>query len=48
MVSVGIGADPLSDEAMGAVRHLRSQIIPAAFAGEDAKVFVGGATKAST
>ena len=44
VVSVGIGADPLSDEAKGAVRDLRSQIIPAAFAGEDGNVFVGGAT----
>jgi RND superfamily putative drug exporter len=44
VVSVGIGADPLSDPAMAAVRDLRSEIIPAAFAGEDGNVFVGGAT----
>jgi uncharacterized membrane protein YdfJ with MMPL/SSD domain len=42
VVSVGIGADSLSDQAMGAVRDLRSEIIPAAFAGEDGDVFVGG------
>jgi uncharacterized membrane protein YdfJ with MMPL/SSD domain len=44
VVSVGVGADPLSDQAMGAARDLRSRIIPAAFAGEDGNVFVGGAT----
>ena len=44
VVSVGIGADPLSDQSMGAVRDLRSEIIPAAFAGEDGNVFVGGTT----
>ncbi len=44
VASVGIGADPLSDQAMGAVRDLRSQIIPAAFAGVDANVVVGGTT----
>jgi RND superfamily putative drug exporter len=44
VVSVGIGADPLSDEAMAAVRDLRSQLIPAAFAGQDGDVVVGGTT----
>src|SRR5262245_26186614 len=44
VVSVGIGADPLSDRAMGAVRDLRSDIIPAAFRGQDGNVFVGGNT----
>jgi uncharacterized membrane protein YdfJ with MMPL/SSD domain len=44
VVSVGIGADPLSDEAMAAVRDLRGQLVPAAFAGEDGNVVVGGAT----
>jgi uncharacterized membrane protein YdfJ with MMPL/SSD domain len=44
LASVGVGADPLSDEAMGAVRDLRSRIIPAAFAGEDGNVVVGGTT----
>ena len=44
VMSVGIGADTLSDEAIAAVRDLRSRIIPAAFAGGDANVFVGGTT----
>jgi uncharacterized membrane protein YdfJ with MMPL/SSD domain len=42
--SVGIGADPLSDQAMEAVQDLRSQIIPATFARVDATVVVGGTT----
>jgi uncharacterized membrane protein YdfJ with MMPL/SSD domain len=44
VVTVGVGPDSLSDRAMGAVRDLRSEIIPAAFAGADATVLVGGNT----
>ena len=41
---IGIGPDTLSDRAVGAVRDLRSDIVPAAFAGVNANVFVGGTT----
>ncbi len=44
IVSIGIGPDTLSDRAVGAVRDLRSDIVPAAFAGVNANVFVGGTT----
>ena len=44
VASVGIGADTLSDEAVRAVRDLRSDLVPAAFAGVDADVVVGGIT----
>jgi uncharacterized membrane protein YdfJ with MMPL/SSD domain len=44
IVSVGIGPDTLSDRAVGTVRDLRSDVVPAAFAGVQADVFVGGPT----
>jgi RND superfamily putative drug exporter len=44
VVSIGIGADTLSDQAVSGVRDLRSDIVPAAFAGVDANVVVGGTT----
>jgi uncharacterized membrane protein YdfJ with MMPL/SSD domain len=44
VANVGIGADTLSDQAVKAVRDLRSQIIPSAFGDVNANVFVGGDT----
>jgi uncharacterized membrane protein YdfJ with MMPL/SSD domain len=44
LVSVSVSADPLSDEAVDAVKRLRSEIVPAAFAGTNAEVLVGGTT----
>lgn len=42
VLSVSVGADADSHEAVEAVRDLRGEIIPEAFAGVDAEVFVGG------
>src|SRR5262245_35849709 len=44
VASVGVGADSLSDQAVRAVRDLRSQVIPTAFRDVSADVFVGGDT----
>jgi RND superfamily putative drug exporter len=44
LVSVPVNGDPSSPAATAAVRHLRSVTIPAAFAGVDATVKVGGQT----
>jgi len=44
LVSVPINADPSSPPAYDAIRHLRSDLIPQAFAGVDAHVLVGGQT----
>jgi len=44
LVSVPVNADPSSPPAYDAIRHLRSDVIPHAFAGVDARVLVGGQT----
>jgi uncharacterized membrane protein YdfJ with MMPL/SSD domain len=44
VVSVPVGADAQSAEAYAAVRELREELIPAAFAGVDAQVLVTGDT----
>ena len=44
VVTVPIGADPLSEEAIEAVERLRDEHAPAAFEEVDARVYVGGTT----
>jgi len=44
LVSVPVNGDPSSEATTSAVRHLRKVTIPAAFAGVDASVKVGGQT----
>jgi RND superfamily putative drug exporter len=44
LVTVPVAADPLADEAVDSVRRLRSQLVPAAFAGADTTVLVTGTT----
>jgi putative drug exporter of the RND superfamily len=44
VITVPLVGDPLSEEAVEAVRELRSDVIPAAFSGIDAQVYVGGTT----
>jgi putative drug exporter of the RND superfamily len=44
VITVPLVGDPLSEEAVEAVRELRSDVIPAAFSGTDAQVYVGGTT----
>src|SRR6266496_4053992 len=44
LVSVPVNGDPSSEAATAAVRHLRKVTVPAAFAGVDARVKVGGQT----
>jgi uncharacterized membrane protein YdfJ with MMPL/SSD domain len=44
LVSVPVNGDPSSEATTSAVRHLRKVTIPAAFAGTDASVKVGGET----
>src|SRR6266704_1271314 len=44
LVSVPVNGDPSSEAATAAVRHLRKVTVPAAFAGVDASVKVGGQT----
>ena len=41
---MSVNGDPSGDEAVGAVRELRSDIIPRLFTGTDAEVLVGGTT----
>jgi uncharacterized membrane protein YdfJ with MMPL/SSD domain len=43
-LTVPIAGDPVSAEAVAAVRELRAEVIPRAFAGADADVFVTGDT----
>ena len=43
-VSVPIAGDPNGTRAIEAVRELRSEVVPRAFAGVDAQVYVGGDT----
>jgi uncharacterized membrane protein YdfJ with MMPL/SSD domain len=42
LLSVPVAGDPSSNQATGAVRELRDEIIPEMFAGTDAEVLVGG------
>jgi len=44
LLSVPVRGDPSGDTAVAAVRDLRSNIVPAAFATADAEVLVGGTT----
>lgn len=44
LLSVSVQGDPNSEETIGAVRRLRGQHIPQAFAGVEADVLVGGDT----
>jgi RND superfamily putative drug exporter len=44
LVSVPVNGDPSGEATTSAVRHLRKAIVPAAFAGVDANVKVGGQT----
>lgn len=44
IMRVQMGGDPLSDEALAAVRDLRGDLVPDAFAGVDATALVGGPT----
>jgi RND superfamily putative drug exporter len=43
-IGVEVGGDKTGPQALAAVRHLRSQDIPHAFAGTGARVYVGGDT----
>jgi uncharacterized membrane protein YdfJ with MMPL/SSD domain len=42
LLTVPVGGDPAGDEARAAIEDVRSEIIPATFAGTDATVYVGG------
>ena len=42
MLSVPVNGDPSATEATDAVRELRSEFVPEAFAGTEAEVLVGG------
>jgi uncharacterized membrane protein YdfJ with MMPL/SSD domain len=44
VLSVPVRGDPSGGAAVSAVRHLRTTTVPAAFAGTDAQVLVGGTT----
>jgi RND superfamily putative drug exporter len=44
LLSVPLAGDPVAAEAVAAVRELREETIPAAFAGVDARAYVGGDT----
>jgi RND superfamily putative drug exporter len=44
VLTVPVAGDALSDEAIAAVRDLRATVVPAAFAGTDVPVYVGGTT----
>jgi hypothetical protein len=44
LVEVPVNGDPNSQAAVAAVRHPRQVTIPAAFAGTDVRVLVGGQT----
>jgi len=44
LVTVSINADPASQPAYDAIRHLRGDVAPTAFAGVPARVLVGGQT----
>jgi putative drug exporter of the RND superfamily len=42
LLTVPVGGDPAGEEAMAAIADLRSRVIPRAFEGTDATVYVGG------
>jgi RND superfamily putative drug exporter len=44
LLTAPLVGDSVGSEAVAAVRHLRSQVIPSVFADSDAKVYVGGIT----
>jgi putative drug exporter of the RND superfamily len=44
LLSAPVRGDEVSDEAVAAVRDLRERIVPAAFEGQNAQVYVGGTT----
>ena len=44
LINVPLVGDPDSDQARTAVERLRTDLVPAAFDGTDAEVFVGGTT----
>jgi RND superfamily putative drug exporter len=44
VLAVLVRGDPSGDKAVAAVRDLRAHLVPAAFAGTDAQVLVGGTT----
>jgi uncharacterized membrane protein YdfJ with MMPL/SSD domain len=44
LLSVAVRGDPSGDDAVAAVRDLRSTVVPAAFANTQAEVLVGGTT----
>ena len=44
VLTMPVAGDAVSSEAVAAVRELRDDVIPAAFAGSGAEAFVGGAT----
>jgi RND superfamily putative drug exporter len=44
LVTVPVAGDAVSSEAVDAVRELRDEVVPAAFAGSGAEAFVGGRT----
>ncbi|MSQ42492.1 MAG: MMPL family transporter [Dehalococcoidia bacterium] len=44
IVTVAVPGDIASDEAVAALRRLRAEVIPAAFSGSGAEVYVGGQT----
>jgi uncharacterized membrane protein YdfJ with MMPL/SSD domain len=44
VLTVAVRGDPVSEEALSAVRELRNPIVPELFAGSQAEAYVGGAT----
>jgi RND superfamily putative drug exporter len=44
LITAPVGGDSISERAIEAVRDLRNEVVPAAFAGVDAEVLVGGDT----
>jgi uncharacterized membrane protein YdfJ with MMPL/SSD domain len=44
LITVPLGGDSVSETAIEAVRELRTEVVPEAFAGTDAEVLVGGDT----
>ncbi|MGE0134161.1 MAG: MMPL family transporter [Dehalococcoidia bacterium] len=42
LLSVAVAGDPASEESLGAIRDLRTSMIPSAFDGSGAQVYVGG------
>jgi putative drug exporter of the RND superfamily len=44
LISTGLAGDPAGDGAQAVVKHIRTDLVPAAFAGTQAKVYVTGTT----